>query len=357
MNVAHPHFAEPQWLWLAVFGPLVLIALQRYSAWARRRQLAQVAAPEIVGDLIRSHSPARRIIKDALLVLSIAGLGLGLARPQWGEQAETSHLFGQDILFLVDCSRSMLATDVTPSRLQRAKLAIQDFVQRQGHGRVGLVAFAGQAFLQCPLTFDYGAFLDTLALVDDKTIPILGTDIGRALDEGLHALDKGERQKLLVILTDGEDLEQGAVRTAEKLAKQGVVVFTLGVGTPAGAEIQIVNEQGKTEFVKDSKGEVVHSRLDEPTLRAIAQATKGAYYPLGPVGEGLAKVRLDVENLTTFSGANPTRKLGVDRFHLPVAIVLGLLVIESLLGTRRRFFGLKPAGASTTVAAPLAVEK
>ena len=102
----------------------------------------------------------------------------------------------------------MLAADVRPTRLQRAKLAIMDFVQRRGRGRVGLVAFAGQAFLQCPLTFDYGAFQEALTIVDDKTIPVPGTDIGRALDEGVHALQKSERQKLLVVLTDGEDLEK-----------------------------------------------------------------------------------------------------------------------------------------------------
>jgi Ca-activated chloride channel family protein len=335
MNLVHPHFAEPRWLWLAVLGPLLLLALQRYSAWARRKQLAQLAAPHFVGELTRSHSPARRIIKEVMLIIATAALGLALARPQWGEQSEASHLFGQDIVFVLDCSRSMLATDVTPSRLQRAKLAILDFVQRESHGRVGLVAFAGQAFLQCPLTFDYGAFLDTLNMVDDKTIPVLGTDIGRALDEGFRAMDKNERQKVMIVLTDGEDLEKGAVRMAEKLAQKGVVVYTLGVGTPAGSEIQVFNEQGKPELVRDLKGEVVTSHLDEPTLRSIAQATKGAYYPLGPLGEGLAKARLDMENLSTNSGTAPLRKFGVDRFHLPVAVALGFLLLESLIGTRR----------------------
>jgi Ca-activated chloride channel family protein len=215
-------------------------------------------------------------------------------------------------------------------------LAILDYVQRHGHGRVGLVAFAGQAFLQCPLTFDYGAFQDALMAIDDKTIPVPGTDVGRALDEALRAMDKAQRPKVLVLLTDGEDLEQGGVRTAEALAKQGVVVFTVGVGTAAGAEIQMVNEQGKPELVRDSRGEVVRSRLDEPTLRAIAQATHGAYYPLGPLGEGLAKVRLALDGLNAGSGSAPTRKLGVDRFHWPVAGVLVLLVVESLIGTRRR---------------------
>jgi len=336
MPFAHPHFADPRWLWLAVLGPLVLLALQRYSAWARRKQLAQLAAPQFVEELTRSHSPARRAIKNLMLVLAVAGVGLALARPQWGEQAETSYLLGQDLVFVLDCSRSMLATDVAPSRLQRAKLAILDFVQHHGRGRVGLVAFAGQAFLQCPLTFDYGAFQDALAAVDERTIPVPGTDIGRALDEGFRAMEKGDRQKLLVLLTDGEDLEKSGVKTAETLAKEGVVVFAVGVGTPAGGEIQMLNEQGKLEWVRDSKDEIVRSRLDEATLRAITQTTRGAYYPLGPVGEGLAKVRLALESLNTTAGSGPARKLGVDRFHLPAGAVLVLLVAESLIGTRRR---------------------
>ena len=336
MNFANPHFAEPRWLWLAVLAPLLLAALQRYSDWARRKQLAQIAAPHFVEELIRSASPVRRALKQALLVLAAAGVGLALARPQWGEQAEVSHSFGQDILFIMDCSRSMLASDVAPNRLQRARLAILDYVQRHGHGRVGLVAFAGQAFLQCPLTSDYGAFQDALMAIDEKTIPVPGTDVGRALDEAVRAMDKTQRPKLLVLLTDGEDLEKGGVRTAEALAKEGVVVFTVGVGTAAGAEIQMLNEQGKLELVRDSRGETVRSRLDEPTLRAIAQATHGAYYPLGPLGEGLAKVRLALENLSAASAGAPARKLGVDRFHWPVAGVLVLLVVESLIGTRRR---------------------
>ncbi len=317
MNFASPHFAEPRWLWLAVMGPVALIVLQRYSAWARSNQLAQVAAPRFVRELTRSHSPLRRAIKHALLVLSVAGLGLALARPQWGLQEEASRLLGQDVVFILDCSRSMLAADVAPSRLQRAKLALLDFVQRHARGRVGLVAFAGQAFLQCPLTLDYGAFEDALMAIGDKTIPVPGTDF-------------------LVLLTDGEDLEKGGVQTAQALSKQGAVVFTIGVGTPAGAEIHLLNEQGVPGLVRDSKGAVVRSRLDETTLSAIARATGGAYHPLGPLGEGLARVRLALETLNTKPSSSPARKLGVERFHVPIAAALVLLVTESLIGTRRR---------------------
>jgi Ca-activated chloride channel family protein len=126
------------------------------------------------------------------------------------------------------------------------------------------------------------------------------------------------------------------VRTAEALAKEGVVIFTIGVGTAAGSEIQIIGARGRPEYLTDKKGQVVHSRLDEPTLQAIARSTHGAYYPLGPVGEGLAKARLAIENLTTTARMAPGRRLGVERFHVPVAAVLLLLVTESAIGTRRK---------------------
>ncbi len=351
MNFTNPHFAEPQWLWLAVLGPAALFALQRYSAWARRRQLARLAHPQVLERLTASHSPTRRAAKEALLLLALGGLGLTLARPQWGQTSEAGQALGKDTVFLLDCSRSMLAADIAPNRLERAKLAILDYVQRVGRGRVGVVAFAGQAFLQCPLTYDYTAFGEALMSIDEKTIPIPGTDIGRALDEAFRAAEKGERQKLLVLVTDGEDLEKGGVKAAEKLAQQGVVAFTVGVGTPAGSEIQVLNEQGRLELLRDARGEVVRSRLDEPTLQAIAQATQGAYYPLGPLGEGLTRVRLAAENLKPALGAGPARKLGIDRFHFPLALVLMLLVAESLMGTRRRSRPLHQAGASLWFAA------
>lgn len=342
MNFAHPHFAEPQWLWLAFLGPVVVLALQRYSARMRKRQLARLAASEVIPALTASHSPLRRAVKEFFLILAVAGMGIALARPQWGEYENAPQLLGEDMVFLLDCSRSMLATDVTPSRLERSRLAILDYIQSRGRGRVGLVAFAGQAFLQCPLTYDYNAFQDALNSIDDRTIPVLGTDIGRAIEEGFHAMDKADSHKILVLITDGEDLEKGGVRMAQKLREEGVVVFTLGVGTPAGAEIKVVNEQGQTVLLRDSKGQVVRSRLDETTLRNIAQATRGAYYSLGPLGEGLARVRLAVDSLEQTGPAAPGRRTGVDRFHFAVAGVLILLAAESLIGTRRRVRELGP---------------
>lgn len=336
MDFSQPHFAEPLWLWLAFIGPVVVVALQRYSAAMRRRQIAQIAAPEFIDALTRSHSPVRRIFKEVLLVLAVCVVGLALARPQWGEERQhETQLQGEDIVFALDCSRSMLAADVTPNRLERAKLAILDFIKRHSDGRVGLVAFAGQAFLQCPLTPDHDAFRDALTDMDERTIPVAGTDIGRALEEASKAMDSKAPRKVIVLITDGEDLEKGGVKKAAALATNGVVVFTIGVGTASGAEIQMINEQGQPTLLRDSKGEVVRSRLDEATLREVATATKGEYHPLGLLGEGLARVRAALE-MRMATGGGTSSKIGVDRFHWFVGAVLTLLVVESLTGTRRK---------------------
>lgn len=335
MNFAGFHFADPRWLWLTAVAPVLLALLHRRAAQARRQQLARMASPHFVQALTATHSPARRRFKNALLLLASAFAGLALARPQWGSVETNNAWVGEDVVFALDCSLSMTAKDVLPSRLQCAKYAILNFVQRESHGRVGLVAFAGSAFLQCPLTFDTEAFDETLMSVDDKTIPVPGTDIGRALNEAARAFDKTSRRKLIVLVTDGEDLEKTGVAVAKNLATNGVVVFTIGVGTPAGAEIRTGNAAGHPEFLRDAQGRIVRSRLDAQTLREIAEATGGRYYPLGPAGEGLLKVGPAIHALEVararHSGTN-----GVDRFYYPLAVMLALLAAEPLIGTRRK---------------------
>jgi Ca-activated chloride channel family protein len=336
MNFTHPHFEEPHWLWLALFAPVLLVLLQRYAAKARRRQLARVASTHFLTELTASHSPVRRIVKNILLVVAVAAIGVALARPQWGEVETKTNWSGEDVVFAIDCSQSMSATDVLPSRLERAKYAVRDFVRRQSRGRVGLIAFAGSAFLQCPLTFDHEAFEDALQALDTRTIAVAGTDLGRALREADKAAAKASRRKVVVLLTDGEDLEKGGVKTAESLATNGIVVFTVGVGTALGGEIVIMNAAGQPELLRDAKGELVRSRLDEETLQAIARATGGEFFPMGRVGEGLARVGRSLIERESSLRATQTRSLGVDRFHLPIAIAIVLLLGESLLGTRRR---------------------
>ncbi len=342
MDFAHPHFAEPKWLWLAILGPLLMAALYRYAAWSRRLQIAKLVVPERAASMTRSHSPIRRLSKQLLLQISVACIGLTLARPQWGEQTEAIRTLGEDILFLLDVSKSMLSSDVKPNRLTRAKFSIMDFVQRHGQGRVGLLVFAGQAFLQCPLTFDYDAFQESLMAVDAQTIPVPGTDLGRALEEAFAAMEKNERRKVMVLGSDGEDLENKGVSQAKELADKGVMVFTIGVGTPAGSTVPQLSPQGTADVLRDSTGNVVTSRLDENTLRNIAEATKGTYRPLGTVGEGMMQVRKLVEASADAANLAPRRKLGIDRFHVPLTVLTILLVVESLVGERRRQWRPKP---------------
>jgi Ca-activated chloride channel family protein len=330
------HLGEPRWLWLAVLGPVLLVLLHRYGARQRLRQLAQLASPHFLRELTASHSPARRLFKEVLLVLVFVFAGLALARPQWGSVEVNNTWLGEDVVFVMDCSLSMTTTDVLPSRLQRAKFSVLDFVRRQSHGRVGLVAFAGTAFIQCPLTFDADAFEESLLALDEKTMPVPGTDIGRALNEAYHAMDKKGRRKLVILVTDGEDLEKSGVAEAKNLATNGVIVFTIGVGTPMGKEIEIVTAAGQTGLLRDAKGEIVKSRLDEDTLREIAEATGGSYFPLGPLGDGLMKVRSGIHALDVADGVRQSYKNGVDRFYWPLAIVLVLLAAEPLIGTRRK---------------------
>jgi len=336
MTISAFHFAEPRWLWLAVVAPVLLVLLHRHAATARRAQLARMASPQFVGQLTASHSPARRRFKNLLLLAAFALAGLALARPQWGAVATDKAWLGEDVVFCLDCSLSMTTRDVLPSRLERAKFAMLDFVRKQSHGRVGLVAFAGGAFIQCPLTFDADAFEETLLSVDENTIPIPGTDIGRALNEANHALDKGSRRKLVVLVTDGEDLEKSGIAAAKNLATNGVVVFTIGVGTPTGKEIQTRNAAGQPELLRDAQGEIVRSRLDETTLRKIAEATGGGYFPLGTLGDGLTKVRSAIHALDRAGGLRQSAKNGMDRYHWLIAAMLALLIAESLLGTRRK---------------------
>jgi len=336
MNFTNPHFAEPAWLWLALLGPVLLVLLHRYAQAARKQQLAKFALPELLAGLLSSHSPMRRAVKNGMLVLAVALVGLALARPQWGEQSEVTKALGEDVIFILDASKSMLAGDIRPSRLERAKLAILDFVQRHSRGRVGLVTFAGQAFLSCPLTFDYDAFREALLAVDENTIPVPGSDIGRALDEATLSMEKDRRRKFMVLVTDGEDLEKAGVGKAKSLAEKGVRIFSIGVGTTAGSVIQVPDGRGGAQPLRDDRGNVVESRLDEPTLRAIAAATGGEYQPLGPLGEGMNEVRRALATATDAPGASLARKFGVDRFHVFIALVVALLVAESLIGTRRK---------------------
>ena len=335
-------FAEPAWLWLAAAAVLVLAILIAWSARKRREQLAAFAQAGQLEALLGHHSPIRRIIKNGLLLLAVLLLGIALARPQWGVLEEEVQRKGEDVVFLLDVSKSMLAKDVQPNRLERAKLAIRDFITRHAGGRVGLVAFAGDAFLWCPLTLDYDAFEETLSDLSPDSLSIPGSDLASALFAARGAFEKTEKRKVLIVLSDGEDLEKLGIKAAGKLAEEGVIVYTVGVGTPNGAPIMIPGPGGEMVPMLDGSGQPVNSALDEKTLTEIAETTGGNYRLLQNIAGSMA----DVGRTLRQSEGKPltqVRKLGIDRYQWPLGVAIFLLVVESLLRTRRRQRAAQPA--------------
>jgi Ca-activated chloride channel homolog len=330
-------FAEPIWLFAGLAVIAALLGLYRRFDLRQRAALAEFASHHLLAKLTASFSPGRRQVKRALFAAAIALAFVALARPQWGYHWEEQKRRGIDILFAIDTSKSMLTQDVNPDRLTRAKLAITDLVNKLDGDRVGLIAFAGDAFLQAPLTLDYNAFQESLDAVDIGIVPRGGTDISSAIQEAQAALGpETKNRKILVLVTDGEDLEAKGIDAARAAAKDGLTIYTVGVGTAAGGLIPIPGTDGGTDFLKDDSGQFVKSHLDESTLKQIAQVTGGLYEPLGQQGQGLqtlydqALALLPKQDL-----ASRTQKVYDERFQWPLALGLACLLASTLIGTRR----------------------
>jgi Ca-activated chloride channel family protein len=331
-------FAEPVWLLAGLAVIAALLWLYRRFDLRQRAALAEFASSHLLAKLTASFSPGRRRVKRALFVTAIAFTFVALARPQWGYHWEEQKRRGIDILFAIDTSKSMLTQDVNPDRLTRAKLAITDLVNKLDGDRVGLIAFAGDAFLQAPLTLDDNAFEESLDAVDIGIVPRGGTDISSAIQEAQAAFStETKNRKILVLVTDGEDLEAKGIDAARAAARDGLTIHTVGVGSAEGGLIPILGENGGTDFLKDASGQFVKSHLDENTLKQIAQVTGGLYEPLGRQGQGLqtlydqALAPLPKQDL-----ASRTQKVYDERFQWPLALGLACLLASTLIGTRRR---------------------
>jgi Ca-activated chloride channel family protein len=333
MDTADFHFEQPGALALAALAGVVLFVGLCWAERRRRRGLAGFAAAHLLARLTAGYSAARRRSKDVALAVAFALLLACFAGPRWGVEVTAQKGATEDVVFALDVSKSMLVSDMSPTRLARAKASIANFVRRKGTGNVGLVAFAGQAFLQCPLTRDYDAFFRTLEETDSGTIQVTGTDLGRALEEAELAFYSNRNRKLLIILTDGEDLEAGGVEMARSLKRKGLVVHAVGVGTPSGGPIRVISSVGSLETMKDAQGEEVLSRLDEKTLGEIAEATGGRFLRLGQAGEGMEALRLAIQAGTDERGAG---RRGIPREEWFIGAALLLLVLESLISTRRK---------------------
>ena len=330
-------FAEPHFLWLLLVFPPGLLLFFWWS-WRQRQQLMQqFIQARLLPNLTIGLSPARQKFRLACLIAGVFCLILTLARPQWGYDWEEVKQRGLDIVVAIDTSKSMLARDIAPNRLARAKLATLDLMRLAKTDRLGLVAFAGSAFLQCPLTIDETSFRQSLDALDVNIIPQGGTALAEAIDTALTAFKEENNYKVLVILTDGEDHDSGALEAAERAAKAGMRIFTIGIGTAEGELLQVQNDKGQTDFVRDDQGNVVKSRLNETLLQQIAGATEGGFYlPL----RGAKPIELLYERglapLPKLEGQEKLVRRYRERFHWPLALAIVLLAFEMVWPETKR---------------------
>ncbi len=339
------HFAQPQFLWALAALPF-LAALIFHAEKMRRSALDRLIAARLQPRLAGSVSTARRRAGFGLLLLGMALALVALARPQWGFTWEEKRQSGRDIIIAIDVSNSMLATDLQPNRLTRAKLAAEDLLSQIEGDRVGLLAFAGSSFLQAPLTSDFSAVRETLQELDTDIIPRGGTNLSDAIKAADEAFGKGESEhRALIIFSDGEELEADAV-TAARACRDRFHTFTIGLGSADGSLIPVPTRGGGTEFLRDDQGQYVKSKLDEPRMREVAEAGGGFYIHLqnGPaemkqiVTDGLGKMK---EHETD---ARFTRQ-PVERYQWPLGAAMAAIVTALLIGERRRA-ALKIAAAA-----------
>jgi Ca-activated chloride channel homolog len=328
-------FRNPTLLWClaAVAALAALVFLSRRRRNARLRAFGDEALlPRLAPDV----DPRRRSFRAALRLAALALLALALAGPKWGFHWEEVHREGIDLIVAIDTSRSMLATDVKPDRLERAKLAVLDMVKLLEGDRIGLVAFAGTAFLECPLTLDYAAFERSLRSLEVGIIPRGGTALSRAIAVSLQGFEARQgKHEALVLITDGEDHEGNVEEAAQAAADRGVKIYTVGIGTAEGELIPLTRE-GARAFVKDGEGQVVKSRLNEDTLRQIAMKSNGAYVRGVGAALGLDEVFRDhITKMERREVASTLERRYEERFQVPLALALLCLLLEGFVGDRK----------------------
>src|SRR6266581_5333929 len=330
-------FGAPQWLWGLLLIPLLVALFVRAERRGLRR-LQEFVSARLLSQLAGTVNRPRRIIKFALQLLGLSLALVSLAQPRWGYTFEDVKRKGLDLLIAVDTSRSMLSNDVQPNRLERVKLAVQDLINELQGDRVGLIAFAGRAFLQAPLTIDYDAVVEAINDLDAKSIPEGGTNISSAIALAMQSFGKSATgNRAFIIFTDGEELSGDAAKLAKEAADAGVRIFTVGVGTPQGSLIPITGDDGQTAFVKDSAGQVVKSKLDDKRLHEIAQATGGFYIHLESGPRTMQQVQS--EGLAKMQAAEMDVRLSrrpIERYELPLGAGLIALALSILIGERKR---------------------
>lgn len=320
-------FEDPIYLWLLLLIPLLAI-VRLISLRSKRKKLKRLGDPELLSQLSPDVSKVRPAVKFWLLEAALALIVVMVARPQMGRQINSDKREGIETIIAMDISNSMLAQDVTPSRLEKSKMMVEDLVDHFNQDKIGLIVFAGDAFVQLPITSDYISAKMFLQNIDPSLIQTQGTDIGQAIDLAMHSFTQDAKTgKAIIVITDGEDHEGGAEEMAKKANDAGINVYILGIGDPKGAPIPIGNGQ----YMKDKSGNTVMTALNEDMCKKVAAAGKGVYIHVD--NSGIAEEQLDNEFDKLQKGEinNVVYSDFDEQFQAVGILVILLLVIEVLV--------------------------
>ena len=328
MRFAAPEFFK--WLLLALPLMIALVILHRQ----RSRKLAALISSNVWKTVLPGFNPKRSRRRTVLRVLALLCIGLALTRPQWGVKWEKVRQRGLDIIVVLDTSKSMLAADIKPNRLKQAQWAVRDFVRHLKGDRIGLIAFAGSSFLQCPVTVDYAAFTMMLNDLYAGIIPRGGTAIAQALETAADSFDKNsEADKVIILITDGEDHDGDPLEMVSDLKKQNIRLYSIGVGTPEG---ELIPAQGGG-YIKDSQGRVVKSTINEPLLEKLARETGGFYVRSAPGDFGLDRIyKLGISSLQRDEQDTRLAKIYEERFGWLAGAALLFLISEALIAGKTK---------------------
>ena len=320
------YLAQSQYLLLLLAIPLLFVAYALYLR-VRRKRIARLGNPELVARLMPDASTGKGWLKVSLLAAAWFFFVLGLARPQLGARLKEHESQGVEVMIALDVSNSMLAEDYSPNRLERSKLAISRLVDKLQGDRIGLVVFAGQAFVQLPITADYVSAKVFLKSIDTESVPIQGTDLSEALMASARSFStQSERSRAIILITDGEDHEGQAVEAARAIAEQGIRIYCIGVGSPQGKPIP---KNGS--LLKDANGDIVVTRLDEEILQEIAGAGNGKYVRAGTAEFGLNPIIDDIRTLDKEQFNSVVFEDFDEQYMYFFAIALFFLILELLV--------------------------
>ncbi len=328
-------FAHINYLYFLLVIP-ILIIIFIFSSQIKKKAIKSFGDINIISGLMPNVSVKRPRLKFILLLFALTFLIFGIAGPQFGSKLRKVKREGIEMIFAIDVSNSMMAEDIKPNRLERAKQAISKLIDKLHNDKIGLIVFAGDAYTQLPITTDYSAAKMFLSTVSPAIVPKQGTAIGAAIKLGMNSFSPDNtKSKALIIITDGENHEDNPVAMAEKAKEKGIVVYTIGMGLPKGAPIPVVNRNGQRDFKTDRNGKIVITKLDEKMLQEIASAGNGIYIRANNSNAGINTLYKKINKMDKTEIESKIYSEYDERFQYPIAIALFLLFVEFIILERK----------------------